>query len=92
LYLPLQVSAVILNAVKDPEEFHPPQPLEPFRSGEIRSLPCPSRAAPTAHLHLHLPLQVSAVILNAVKDPEEFHSLQSLGPFRTIVTGLLPSP
>jgi hypothetical protein len=43
--------------------------------------------APTAHLplHLHLPLQVSAVILNAVKDPEEFHPPQPLEPFQAIL-------
>ena len=27
---PNQVFAVIVNAVKDPEEFHSPQPLKPF--------------------------------------------------------------
>jgi hypothetical protein len=29
--LSLQVSAVILSAAKDPDEFHSPKPLEPFQ-------------------------------------------------------------
>jgi hypothetical protein len=32
-------------------------------------------------LRLHLPLQVPAVILNGVKDPEEAHSPQPFGSF-----------
>jgi hypothetical protein len=39
------------------------------------SLSSPSRSPNRAlAVALHLPLQVFAVILNAVKDPEEFHS------------------
>jgi hypothetical protein len=50
-------------------------------------LPRPS-PSPNWHslLHLHLPLQVSAVILNAVKDPEEFHPAQPPGPFQAILS------
>jgi hypothetical protein len=125
---------------KDPEEFHSPQPLEPFRSILSRHRRCsrprscciavdiafpyptqetvisteaahafvssaaeksasqpvrPTQSVPqprprTLPLPPHLPLQVSAVILNAVqvsavilnavKDPEEFHSPQQLEP------------
>jgi hypothetical protein len=37
-------------------------------------------------LHPHLPLQVTAVILNAVKDPEEFHPPQPPGSFQPILS------
>jgi hypothetical protein len=45
----LQVPAVILNAVKDPEELHSTQPLEPFKPNPLL-LP----------LLLHLPLLFSS--------------------------------
>jgi hypothetical protein len=58
LLLSLQVSAVILSAAKDPEEFHSSQPLEPFSS----YLPLPL----SPQLPLPLPL---AIALSLTQEP-----------------------
>jgi hypothetical protein len=71
-----------------------------LRSGEIcfstSTFPSNLNRSPAITAHLHLLLQVPPVILNAVKDPEEFHSPQTLGPFNrysppvAVVCPLLP--
>jgi hypothetical protein len=48
--------------------------------------------SPSPNTHLHLLLQVPAVILNAVKEPEEFHSPQQFKPFHPNLPQLPLSP
>jgi hypothetical protein len=82
-----EVSAVILNAEKDPEEFHSPPPLGPFNRT------CQAFAvAPAVGNRTIFAVAVSAVILNAEKYPEELHSLPPLGPFNRTCQAFAVAP
>jgi len=62
----LQVPAVILNAVKDPEEFHSPQPPEPFNPHRSNLCSCLS-PPPTQRTVISTEAAHSLIVSSAVE-------------------------